>query len=83
MTRAPGVCTAAVRVLCPDEATAANVLAALAPENGDWVDGRVEGRTLVLDVAADSPASLRRALEDALACATMALRATDAVDPEG
>lgn len=73
---------ASVRVLCPDAATAATVLASLGPENGAWVAGRVEGRTLVLDAEAASPAALRRTLEDALACATVALKAAGAAAVE-
>lgn len=75
-------CAATVRVACPDALTAENVLAAIAPENGDWVRGRAEDRTLVLHAEADSPAALRRTLEDALACASAALKAAGAAAPE-
>lgn len=75
-------CGASARLQCPDPATAATVLAALAPENGDWVQARVEGSTLLLTAEADSPAGLRRTLEDVLACASAALKATDAVEAD-
>lgn len=69
-------CSATVRVACADAATAQALLAALEPDNGLWIRGRVEGRTLVLDGDSDSPAGLRRTLDDVLACASAATKAT-------
>ncbi|HLE97600.1 MAG TPA: KEOPS complex subunit Pcc1 [Candidatus Thermoplasmatota archaeon] len=68
-------CAATLRVPCGDARRAEALLASLAPENEGYVRARVEGDVLVLDAEASSPASLRRTLDDALACAAAGLGA--------
>lgn len=83
---APVKASAEARIDCGTSEAADAVLQALGPENGEFVATKREGHVLVLTASADGPAALRRALDDALACATAALRtlgaAKAAPDPE-
>lgn len=63
---------ATLRIAFATHADAEAAQAVLAPDNGEHLQSRVEGRDLVLTAAAATPMGLLRTLDDALAC----LRAT-------
>ena len=74
---------ATLRLAFASEDEARRMLQALSPENGAFLSGRVEGRALVLDAAADSPLGLLHTLDDALACLGAAERAARVGRREG
>ena len=51
-----------------DERTAKAVLAAVSPENGEYVKSRLEGSTIIYEMEADNAGTLRNTADDLLAC---------------
>ena len=51
-----------------DERTARAVLAAVSPENGEYVKSRLEGSTIIYEMEADNAGTLRNTADDLLAC---------------
>ncbi len=51
-----------------DEKTAKAVLAAVSPENGEYVEARLEGSTIFYSMKAETAGSLRNTADDLLAC---------------
>ena len=51
-----------------DERTAKTVLAAVSPENGEYVKSRLEGSTIIYEMEADNAGTLRNTADDLLAC---------------
>jgi len=51
-----------------DERTAQAVLAAVSPENGEYVKSRLEGSTIIYEMEADNAGTLRNTADDLLAC---------------
>jgi len=51
-----------------DEQTARAVLAAVAPENGQYVQAQLEGTAAVFHLEADNAGTLRNTADDLLAC---------------
>ena len=51
-----------------DERTAKAVLAAVSPENGEYVKSRLEGSTIIYKMEADNAGTLRNTADDLLAC---------------
>ena len=51
-----------------DERTARAVLAAVSPENGEYVKSRLEGSTSIYEMEADNAGTLRNTADDLLAC---------------
>ncbi len=52
----------------PDAKTAETVMRSLDPDNGEYVDSRIEGSVLVFSMRSDSAGSLRNTADDLLAC---------------
>ncbi len=51
-----------------DERTARAVLSAVSPENGGYVEARLEGNTIFYRMQADNAGTLRNTADDLLAC---------------
>ncbi len=51
-----------------DERTAKAVLSAVSPENGGYVEARLEGNTIFYRMQADNAGTLRNTADDLLAC---------------
>ena len=51
-----------------DDRTAKAVLAAVSPENGEYVKSRLEGSTIIYEMEADNAGTLRNTADDLLAC---------------
>ena len=51
-----------------DERTARAVLAAVSPENGEYVKSRLEGSIIIYEMEADNAGTLRNTTDDLLAC---------------
>lgn len=65
--------SAELRVPCRDEATARRLLASLAVDDDQHVASRRDGTDITVVVHADDPGSLLAALDDVLACLTVAV----------
>ncbi len=61
-----------VRFTYPDAVTAVSVLAAVSPENGEYVKADLEGSTLVFTMRADNAGTLRNTADDLMACVKVA-----------
>lgn len=66
---------AEVRLALDSAAEADRLARALAPENERFLEAAPEGDTLVLRAEAETPLSVLRTLDDALACLAAARRA--------
>ncbi len=51
-----------------DERTAKAVLSAVSPENGGYVEARLEGNTIFYRMRAENAGTLRNTVDDLLAC---------------
>ena len=51
-----------------DERIAKVVLAAVSPENGEYVKSRLEGSTIIYEMEADNAGTLKNTADDLLAC---------------
>ncbi|MCQ2070897.1 MAG: hypothetical protein MJZ68_07180 [archaeon] len=60
--------TLEIRFPYDDLKVAEAVLAAVSPENGDYVDAELEGKTIVYRMQAESAGTLRNTADDLLAC---------------
>ena len=56
----------------PDAKVAETVLRSLDPDNGDYVQSRLEGNALYFMMEADNAGSLRNTADDLLACIKIA-----------
>lgn len=61
-----------VRFPYPDEGTAKAVLAAVSPENGDYVKADLEGSTIIFTMQAVNAGTLRNTADDLMACIKVA-----------
>lgn len=61
-----------LRFRYPDEGTAMAVMSSVSPENGGYVEARLEGNTIVYRMSADSAGSLRNTADDLMACLKVA-----------
>ena len=57
-----------LRIAAGSPQEAARLVAALAPDNGEFLVARAEGAAIVLETKAESPLGLLRTVEDALQC---------------
>ncbi len=55
-----------------DANTAEAVLAAVSPENGDYVNAELEGNTIIFTMQADNAGTLRNTADDLMACIKVA-----------
>lgn len=61
-----------VRFTYTDALTAESVLAAVSPENGEYVKADLEGSTIVFTMRADNAGTLRNTADDLMACVKVA-----------
>ena len=52
----------------PDPVLAKKLLDSIAPDNGDYIDSRVEGNTIISEARGESILRIRSTLDDLLAC---------------
>ena len=55
-----------------DANTAEAVLAAVSPENGDYVNAELEGNIIIFTMQADNAGTLRNTADDLMACIKVA-----------
>lgn len=60
-----------------DEKTAQNVCDSLKPDDGDYIESRVEGNKIIAVAESDTILSLRSTIDDYLACVTLAQKAAN------
>ena len=69
-----------------DEKTAKAVYGALEPDNKDYVEARIEGKTLFFKIVSEDAGSMRNTADDLLACVKIAEEASglvvSAADPD-
>ncbi len=61
-----------VRFTYADVNTAESILAAVSPENGEYVNADLEGSTLIFTMQADNAGTLRNTADDLMACIKVA-----------
>ncbi len=61
-----------IRFPYPDRSTAESVLAAVSPENGDYVKADLEDSTIIFTMQADNAGTLRNTADDLMACVKVA-----------
>jgi hypothetical protein len=69
-------CKAELRIEFETPGEARAVASSLEPEDGDYISTKVEGRSLHAAAEADNPKSLMHTLDDYLACASVAIKAS-------
>ncbi len=55
-----------------DEKTASNICRTVKPDDGDYIESKVEGKKLVAFAESDSILGLRNTIDDYLACVSLA-----------
>ena len=55
-----------------DGRTAESVLSAVSPENGGYVEARLEGNTIIYSMSAENAGRLRNTADDLMACIKVA-----------